>query len=106
MLEVIWHGTSKRDLISFPASAREDAGYAIWKIQCGKEPNDWKPMRAVGSSVREIRLFDAAGAFRIIYVVTRGSELHILHAFQKKTEMTELRDLQLARKRFNTIGRK
>ena len=34
------------------------------------DPEDWKPMKAVGPGVREIRIRDAAGAFRIIYLAT------------------------------------
>jgi phage-related protein len=33
-------------------------------VQHGHEPDDWKPMNTVGQGVREIRIRDAAGAFR------------------------------------------
>nr|WP_273682503.1 type II toxin-antitoxin system RelE/ParE family toxin [Halomonas aquamarina] len=37
-------------------------------MQRGLEPKDWKPMATVGQGVREIRIRDANGAFRVIYV--------------------------------------
>ena len=53
---------------AFPLSAKREAGYQLDRVQNGQEPNDWKPMNTVGQGVKEIRIRDAAGAFRVIYV--------------------------------------
>ena len=37
-------------------------------VQVGREPADFKPLPAVGSGAYEIRIRDAAGAFRVVYV--------------------------------------
>ena len=61
-------GNSLEDLRGFPPAARREAGHQIDQVQRGLEPDDWKPMGTIGSGVREIRIRDAAGAFRVIYV--------------------------------------
>jgi phage-related protein len=45
-------------------------------------------MNTVGQGVKEIRIRDAAGAFRIIYVAKFADAVYVLHCFQKKTEKT------------------
>lgn len=60
-------------------------------------------MKSVGTGVKEIRIFEESGTFRVFYVVQKGTTLHVLHAFQKKTEKTEHHDIQVAKKRFKAI---
>ena len=61
-------GDSLEALRSFPGSARQEAGFQLDKVQHGEEPDDWKPMPGIGVGVKEIRIRDAAGAFRVIYL--------------------------------------
>jgi phage-related protein len=105
MKDVSWQGSSYHDLCAFPVSARQEAGYQLDKVQRGLEPDDWKPMPDIGAGVREIRIHDAAGAFRVIYVASIGEYVYVLHAFQKKTPRTSLTDLRLAEARFKAIKR-
>jgi phage-related protein len=42
--------------------ARYDAGYQLGKVQRGDQPDDFKPMPAIGKGVEEIRVSDASGA--------------------------------------------
>src|SRR5512146_722461 len=103
---VIWMGSSKADLLGFPEEARRDAGHQLFLVQCGKEPSDWKPMTSVGDGVCEIRIHEAEGAFRVIYLATRSEGVYVLHCFQKKTRKTSKRDLALARKRFSKMPKR
>lgn len=105
MKDVIWKGSSYADLCAFPLGARRQAGYQLDKIQRGLEPNNWKPMPTIGVGVREIRVVDEAGTFRVIYVASVGRHIYVLHAFQKKTQRTSAADLRLAETRFKTITR-
>jgi phage-related protein len=57
-----------------------------------------------GPGVREIRIRQASGAYRVIYLATIGDAVHVLHAFQKKTQATAKRDIDLARARLRQIG--
>ena len=54
------------DLRAFPVSARREAGYQIDRIQHSPEPDNWKLMATIGAGVREIRIQDSSGAFRIL----------------------------------------
>ena len=96
-------GTAKDDLSAFPLEARARAGYELFMVQAGREPDDWKPMATVGPGAREIRVRDKAGAFRVIYVATFRNAVYVLHAFQKKTQATAKRDIDLAKTRLRQI---
>jgi phage-related protein len=65
-------------------------------MQTGREPADWKPMSIVGSGVKEIRVRDATGAFRAIYVAKFAEAVYVLHCFQKKTQKTTRHDIDIA----------
>ena len=69
----------------------------------GRDPDDWKPMPSIGAGVREIRIRDEASAFRVVYVATLPEAVYVLHAFQKKTQKTEKRDIELATARLGAV---
>ena len=100
---VEFRGSALDDLRAFPAAARREAGYQLDQIQRGREPDDWKPMNAVGRGVREIRIRDAAGAFRVLYVAKFDDAVYVLHCFQKKTQKTSKADLNLAAQRYRDL---
>ena len=60
-------------------------------------------MATIGPGVREIRVRDVSGAFRVVYVAMFAEAVYVLHAFQKKTQHTALRDLSLAKSRFREL---
>lgn len=60
-------------------------------------------MTTVGQGVREIRIRDEAGAFRVLYIAKIADIVFVLHAFQKKTQQTAKRDLDLAAARLKWI---
>jgi phage-related protein len=103
MKQVIWMGSSREDLRAFPREARREIGYQLEHVQEGVEPDDWRPMSAVGSGVREIRVQESSGAFRCIYLAKRQEGIYVLHCFQKKTQKTGRQDLDLAERRFKAI---
>jgi phage-related protein len=99
-------GRSREDLTDFPISARQDAGRQLRRVQQGKEPFDWKPMKTIGPGVAEIRIHDEAGAFRVIYVAKFEDAIYVLHCFQKKTQKTSQREIDLATSRFRLLARR
>jgi phage-related protein len=103
MKEVRWHGSSRSDVEAFPNDARREAGYQLFQVQIGENPSDWKPMPSIGPGVRGIRIRQASGAYRIIYLTTIGDDIHVLHAFQKKTQATTKRNIDLAKARLRQI---
>jgi phage-related protein len=100
---VEFRGSSLDDLRAFPLAAKREAGHQLDQVQNGQEPDDWKPMNTVGQGVKEIRIRDAAGAFRVIYVAKFADAVYVLHCFQKKTEKTSKADLDLAAQRYRDL---
>ena len=98
-----FRGSALDDLRAFPQAARREAGYQLDQVQRGREPDDWKPMNTVGQGVREIRIRDAAGAFRVLYVAKFEDAVYVLHCFQKKTQKTRKADLDLAGQRYRDL---
>jgi len=106
MRRVVFLGDSLEMIRDFPAGARREAGFQIDRVQRGLDPDDWKPIKSVGPGVREIRVRDRAGAFRVIYVATFSDAVFVLHAFQKKMQATPRRDLELATVRFKLLAQR
>ena len=92
-------------LREFPEDARHDAGYQLDKVQRGEPPDDFKPMPSIGKGVEEIRLRDDTGIYRVVYTARLADAVYVLHAFQKKTQTTAKRDIELAKKRFTELMR-
>jgi phage-related protein len=105
MKGIIWQGSSYEDLLAFPADVKREVGFQLDKVQRGQDPDDWKPMTTVGKGVREIRIQEISGIFRVIYMAYTNEFVHVLHAFRKKTQKTSTQDLRLAQARFKAIGR-
>lgn len=93
------------DLSLFPAAARRRAGFQLFRVQEGDDPEDWKPMTDVGPGVREIRVREKDGAFRVMYVATLPRAVYVLHCFQKKTRKTSPDDIALAKRRYKELVR-
>ena len=102
MRELKFVGTSLDDLKEFPELVRKHVGYQLHLLQIGQDPTDWKPFLTVGKGVREIRI-RLEGAFRIMYITNIGDAIYVLHAFQKKTQQTSKRDIELAKQRLKNI---
>ena len=98
-----FRGSSQDDLRDFPTTAKREAGHQLDQVQHGFEPDDWKPMPTIGSGVREIRIRDLTGAFRVIYVAKFADAIYVLHCFQKKTDKTSKVDIDLASKRYRDL---
>lgn len=96
-------GSSLDDLRDMPESVRHAIGVELMIVQLGGTPSDFKPMPSVGVGAYELRVRDAAGAFRAVYVTKFADAIYVLHAFQKKTQKTAKADLELASQRYKLI---
>lgn len=101
--EIRWVGSAYDDLVSFPDEPRRDAGFQLSKVQAGLEPEDWKPLDLVGAGTREVRIRDASGIFRVMYVAKFEEAVYVLHCFQKKTQATSQRDKDIATARYRAV---
>jgi len=98
-------GDSLKRLREFPEDARQDAGYQLEQVQRGEQPADFKPMPAIGKGVEELRIWDESGTYRVIYTARLEDCVAVLHAFQKKTQTTSPRDVELARARWLALSK-
>ena len=101
--EIRWVGSAYKDLVDFPDDARRQAGFQLGKVQAGLEPEDWKPFDDVGAGTREIRIRDASGAYRVMYVTKFEEAIYVLHCFQKKTQATSDQDKNIAEARYRAV---
>jgi phage-related protein len=99
---LIWLGDSRDTIRAFADDVRKIAGFQLWRVQRGLEPNDWKPMPSVGPGVQEIRIHTGA-EHRVLYVAKFAEAVHVLHAFEKRTRRTPKEDLDLARQRLRLL---
>ena len=102
---VVFIGDSLQRLRDFPEDARRDVGRELVRVQEGRDPIDWKPMPSIDKGVREIRVSDRPGEFRVIYVANIGASIYVLHSFHKKAQKTSKRDIDLAQIRLSQIAK-
>ena len=62
-------------------------------------------MTSIGPGVQEIRVREEGGAFRVIYLARLSEAVYVIHCFQKKTQRTPQRELDLARRRLSELMR-
>jgi phage-related protein len=105
MKPVRFLGDSLKCLRDFPEDAKQDVGYQLDKVQRGSQPDDFKPMPSIGKGVEEIRVRDEAGIYRVIYTARIADAVYVLHIFQKKTQATAKRDIDIAKERFAELMR-
>ena len=99
---IYWVGSSRQEIANFPKEARRKPGFQLRAIQRGQKPTDFKPMSTIGKGVEEIRIWTGE-AYRIFYVARFEEAVYVLHAFQKKTQKTSKRDIELGKKRYQEM---
>ena len=99
---VVWVGSSRRDLKTFPKGVRSGIGQALYTAQMGETDPAAKPLRGFGgASVMEIIDRYDTNTFRAVYTVQFADVIYV-HAFQKKSKQgiaTPQKDLDLIRRR-------
>ena len=100
---LVWIGSCKEDLRSFPEEVRLVMGYALYLAQVGDKHPDAKPLRGFGGAgvLEVVDDFDG-DTYRAVYTVKLKGIVYALHAFQKKSKKgkkTPQQDLELVRRR-------
>ena len=101
-----WEGSSKKDFKKFPVDVQKDMGVALFVAQLGGTPDSAKLWKGLGSGVYELVDDYLGDTFRAVYVVRIDNEIHVLHAFQKKSKSgisTPLPDVELIEKRLKAV---
>lgn len=100
---IIWMGSSRHDLRSFPEAVQNHIGYVLFIAQQGGKHRDAKPMVGFGGGhVVEVVKDHRGDTFRAVYTLQLADAVYVLHAFQKKAKTgiaTPRRDLELIKQR-------
>ncbi len=84
---VVWIGSAKEDLRSFPEDVKDAIGFALYVAQQGGKHSDAKPLRGFGGAgVLEIIEDHCGDTYRAVYTVRLAGRVYVLHAFQKKSK--------------------
>jgi phage-related protein len=100
---VVWIGSSRSALQSFPAEVKDVIGFALYQAQLGRKSPTAKPLTGFGgASVLEIVDHYHGDTYRAVYTVKFAEVVYVLHAFQKKAKKgvaTPKTDVDLVKKR-------
>lgn len=106
---LIWLGSTRDDLRSFPRVVRREIGQALYTAQQGEIDPAAKPLKGFGgAAVTEIVSDYRGDTWRAVYTVRYLEAIYVLHAFQKKSKhgiATPKRDLELIQRRLSEAGR-
>jgi phage-related protein len=108
--QLIWVGSSKRDLMDLPLEVRKFFGHALDFAQRGDKHDAAKPLTGFGGAgVLEVVEDDADGTYRAVYTVKFEEGVFVLHCFQKKSKSgiaTPKEDIDLIRTRLKAVEAK
>ncbi len=107
--ELVWVGSSRKEMREFPPAVRRTFGIALFAAQLGEMPPEAKPLKGFGgASVLELIEDYDRGTYRAVYTVRFATEVYVLHAFQKKSKRgiaTPKQEIDLIRERLKIAER-
>lgn len=101
--QIVWIGSSRKDLAGFPDSAKKVAGTELMRLQSGLPPQNSRPFQTIGKGVFEIKVKIQSGAYRVMYVTKIKDSIAVLHCFEKKSQRTRKQDIELAAERLRLL---
>lgn len=100
---VVWIGSTLKDLKSFPDDVKDVIGFALYQAQIRRKALSAKPLAGFGSAgVLEIIEDHQTNTYRAVYTVKFNDLVYVLHVFQKKSKKgiaTPKPDLEIIRQR-------
>jgi phage-related protein len=100
---VLWVGSSRRDIKTFPRPVQREVGHALYAAQCGEEYPSVKALKGFGGrTVLEIVAPHEGDTYRAVYTVRFYAAVYVLHAFQKKSKKgiaTPQKEIELVKQR-------
>ena len=107
--EVVWIGSTRKELREFPRPVQKVFGYALHAAQLGETPPEAKPLKGFGGrGVLELVEDHRGDAYRAVYTIRFATRIYVLHVFQKKSKYgiaTPQRDIELIRARLKWAER-
>ncbi len=92
--------------MAFPRPVQKDLGVALFVVQIGGMPSCAKPWKGLGPGVYELIDDHRGDTYRIVYMLRIAGNVHVLHAFQKKSKSgikTPKRDVDLIERRLKAV---
>ena len=82
---LFWEGSAKEEFMTFPLLVRKDLGVALFVVQIGEMPSSAKPWKGLGPGIYELVDHHRGDTYRAVYTLRIAGNIHVLHAFQKKS---------------------
>lgn len=104
-MDVVVLPQCRKEIDEFPLKVKEELVDAIADLQAGvilAMPLSRK-MDGMGAGVYELRFKERSGIYRIIYFVKKGDAIYLVHGFQKKTNKTSQRDIEVSIQRIKRL---
>lgn len=98
-----WRGTTLEDIKMFPNEVKKDIGFELHKIQNGHNLTHYKAVNRWGSGVIEVKIKGNDGEYRVVYVAKFVEAIYVIHAFQKKTQQTSPKDVNIIIERYKAV---
>ena len=104
-MNILFLEACEKELASFPKDVIADFLDAISLLRRGVPLGSplSKPMTSIGKGISEIRLRGRRGAYRVFYLIRKKDAIYIIHAFQKKTQKTPKKNIDLIKKRIRRL---
>ena len=103
---ISWIKAARKEFDKFPEGAQSICLAALTIAAEGGKSDIAKPMVGISSGVFELALPYAGNAFRVVYAVQLGSDVWVVHAFQKKSTRgikTPQHEIDLVRDRLKRL---
>ena len=100
--EIIWVGSSLKDVKEFPETVKDEIGYILYLVQIGEHHQNIKHLTGLSGGIFEIKNDFDKDTYRTVYAVKIGAEIYVLHAFKKKSKKgvkTPKEDLEVIKHR-------
>ncbi len=103
---ISWVKAARRDFEEFPDVVQEDMLSALTIAADGSKSDRAKPFKGAEGGVFEIAQKYRGDAFRVIYAIKIGTDIWVIHAFQKKSKTgikTPQMDVDIIRERLKRL---
>lgn len=84
--QIIWIGSSLKDLKKFPETVKDEIGYILYLVQIGEHHQNITPLTGFTDGVMEIKSDYDKDTYRAVYATKLGDEIYVLHTFKKKSK--------------------
>lgn len=103
---VSWVSAALKAFRAFPINAQVQIETALTIAAEGQKADIAKPLKGFDSGVFEIALRYRGDAYRVVYALKIGTDLWVVHAFQKKSTTgikTPVHEIDLIRQRIKRL---